>query len=112
MFVGNIGYDYGGGIAADIGEYNIISSIFDSNNAIYGGAISIRFSSQVNITDCTMINNYADYGGALYQVLFYFILLLLFYFYFIFILFLFIFILSSIFIILSCIYYYNYLNIN
>ena len=57
----------GGAIVAIHSVINITQSVFDSNQAQYGGAIIAERNSIVNLDSVTFTNNFALYGGALYS---------------------------------------------
>ncbi len=55
----------GGAVYLDNSKVSFSNCIFQSNNAILGGAFSINNSSEISIQKCTFINNLAQNGGAL-----------------------------------------------
>lgn len=55
----------GAGLVSYGGTLGIVNTLFDSNTASAGGAISLE-SGNINITNCTIANNHANIGGGVH----------------------------------------------
>ena len=58
----------GGATIATGCEINITQSIFENNEAEYGGAIAALLNSTIILHNSTFINNSADHGGVLFSL--------------------------------------------
>ena len=72
VFQGNVadsdadGQGQGGGLCALYGAPEVTNCLFFDNQAAYGGAISARYGAWVVLNNCTIAENAANQGWALY----------------------------------------------
>ncbi len=57
----------GGAIALSNGYARIISSVFENNLAVLGGALSLNGVQDTTVNNCTFTRNYGENSGAIYS---------------------------------------------
>jgi hypothetical protein len=63
---GAISHGWGDGSGSNAGALRLVSCLFDSNSAVYGGALhTYRSGTAVTLTNVTMVGNGATFGSAI-----------------------------------------------